>query len=107
MKCFILVVFLMISLFGYSQNHSKGYNKLLNSAIDKLDIGDVYGANKIFTQLYQQDSLDQHLNFYAGVSCFELKQYKRANTHFSKTSSTVSLELYRYKASIAHIDQKI
>jgi tetratricopeptide (TPR) repeat protein len=106
MKYSIVVIFLTISSFGYGQNKSKDYNKLFNTATKKLDNGDYYGANKIYLQLYKQDSLDKVLNFNMGVCYYETKRYKHAQKHFIKTSSAVSLELFRYKANIAHINKK-
>lgn len=80
--------------------------KILKSAEEKFIIKDYYGAEQLFIQAYNIDTLDVTTIFQLGVCNFELKNYKKAEEYFLKTSSTVSLELFRYKAAIAHIDQK-
>ena len=69
-------------------------------------MGDYYGALKIYEEIYTLDSLNHELNFNMGVCNYELKDYHKAEDHFLKSSSTVSLELFRYKAAIAHINMK-
>ena len=106
MKRYLHVAFLMFTIIANGQQASKDYNKLFSSAEKRFKIGDYYGAKKIYDQLYQQDSTDKALNYKIGVCYFELKEYHEAEKHFLKTSSSESLELFRYKAAIAHFDQK-
>jgi hypothetical protein len=106
MKNFIIVAFLMTSIFGNAQTKSGDYDKLFKTATKKLEFGDYIGANKIYTQLILQDSLDKNLRFNMGVCSYKLQEYDQAKVHFSNTSSTVSLELFRYKAAIAHQNMK-
>ena len=106
MKYSLSIFLLLLSIFGFSQNKSNAYDKQFKSANKMLEVGDFIGANKVYTQLIAQDSLDKHLRFNMGVCEFNLKNYDKAKNHFSKSSSSVSLELFRYKAAIAHQNMK-
>jgi len=106
MKRCLIIAFSMFTLSVCSQEALKDYNKLFASANKKFEIGDYHGANKIYSQLFLLDSLDKSLNYKMGVCYFELKKYEQAEKHFLKTSSGESLELFRYKAAIAHFNQK-
>ena len=106
MKYTLTSVLLMLSIFIEAQEHTKEYNKLFNTASKKYLNGDYYGAVKIYDQLYKIDSEDKELNYYLGVCNYETKNYKAAEQNFLKTSSAISLELFRYKAAIAHINMK-
>jgi len=63
-------------------------------------------ALSIYNQAYASDSLNKELNFKMGVCNFYLKNYDVAENHLLKSSSKVSLELFRYKAAIAFAKMK-
>lgn len=96
----------MISFIGNSQNKSDDFDKLYKTATKKVEFGDYVGAQKIYNQIFLQDSLNKELHFNMGVCDYQLQNYGLAKLHFSKTSSSVSLELFRYKAAIAHKNMK-
>jgi hypothetical protein len=96
----------MFATIAYTQEVSKDFNKSFNFANKKFEIGDYYGAIKIYNGLYKLDSLNKELNFKMGVCNYNFKKYKKAENHFLKSSSAVSLELFRYKAAISHINMK-
>ena len=89
---------------AYNQNVD--VKKILKSAEDKFITKEYYGAEQLFLQVYDVDTSNTNVIFKLGVCNFELKNYKKAEEYFLKTSSNVSLELFRYKATIAHIQQK-
>lgn len=85
---------------------SPDLKKIIKSADDRFEMQDFFGAEKLYAQAYQADSLNATVNFKLGVCKFEMKDYKNAELYFIKSSSTVSLEIFRYKAAIAHADKK-
>ena len=94
------------AFFAFSQEDSKEFNKSFNIANKSYKIGDYHGALKMYNQLYKLNPEHKELNFNMGVCNYNIKDYKKAEEHFLKSSSAVSLELFRYKASIAHINMK-
>jgi len=106
MRYFIVLVFLASVLTAHSQENSKEFKKSFNTANNKYKIGDYYGALKMYNELYKENTEDKELNFYMGVCNYSIRNYVKAEEHFLKSSSSVSLELFRYKASIAHINMK-
>ena len=92
----------MSAFMAYSQSSSKE----LKAANKQLKIGNYYGALKMYNLLYIQDAENKELNYSMGVCNYNVKDYKKAEEHFLKSSSSASLELFRYKASIAHINMK-
>lgn len=104
MKKFLF--FSLISISTTLMSQSTDIKKTLKLADEKYDIQDYFGAEQLYLQAYYQDTSNTTINFKLGVCYYELKKYKKAEEYFLKTSSTVSLELFRYKAAIAHIDQK-
>jgi tetratricopeptide (TPR) repeat protein len=106
-RLFITVVICLFSAtMLFSQNQSGDFKKTKSKADKRFEMGDYYGALTIYNGLYKLDSLNKELNFNLAVCYFNTRQYKKAETHFSQTSSAVSLELFRYKAAIAHINKK-
>lgn len=102
-KLFILsLISISINVLGQSID----IKKTLKLADEKYDMSDYLNAEQLYQQVYNQDSSDNTIAFKLGVCNFELKDYKKAEEYFLKTSSAVSLELFRYKAAIAHADQK-
>jgi len=103
-----IFLILLISLFSqtilFSQNSD--FKKTIKKADNKYEINDYYGALKLYSSLYLQDSTNKELNYKLGVCNFKMGHYKAAANNFSKTSSSVSLELFRYKAALAHIEKK-
>lgn len=68
--------------------------------------GNYSEALEDYNKLFINDSLNKELNYKMGVCHFYLKNYDKAEAHFLKSSSAVSLELFRYKAAIAHAKMK-
>lgn len=96
------MVFLMSTFLASSQTDSKE----MKAANKQFEIGNYYGALKMYNLLYMQDAENKDLNYYMGVCNYNIKNYKKAEEHFLKSSSSSSLELFRYKAAIAHINMK-
>lgn len=78
----------------------------INAADEYFEAKKYVAAIKIYNQLYSSDSLNKELNFKIGVCNFYLKNYDKSEDHLLKSSSTVSIELFRYKAAIAHAKMK-
>ncbi len=106
MRYLIIVILWVFAVNAYTQERTKEFSKSFNFANKKFEMGNYYGALNIYKELYKTDSLDKELNFNMGVCEFNLKNYDVAEQHFLKSSSAVSLELFRYKAAIAHIQMK-
>jgi len=104
MRNLLFFVLILITTITYSQSNDLG--KLIKSADDKFNSKDFFGAEKLYLEAFNQDTSNATVNFRLGVCYFELKDYKNAENFFLKTTSNVSLELFRYKAAIAHFDQK-
>ncbi len=104
MKHYVIVGFLTFSLNLFGQ--SIDVKKLIKNADEKFEIQDFFGAEKLYLDAYNLDTSNITVNYKLGVCYYELNDYKTAELFFLKTSSTVSLELFRYKAAIAHADQK-
>jgi hypothetical protein len=104
MRYLLCIIFLLGSILIEAQVHSKGFTKSFKSANKKYLNGDYYGALKIYQQLQKVDGEDKALNFNMGVCNYYAHNYIEAEQNFSKTSSAISLELFRYKASIAHMN---
>jgi tetratricopeptide (TPR) repeat protein len=93
----IFCVLLMISTV-YGQDVKSGNKELKNH--------NYRAALNIFEKIYAKDSANKELNFSMGVCYFHLKDYNKSESHFLKSSSAVSLELFRYKAAVAHAKMK-
>lgn len=104
MKNYLFLSFILLSLNTIGQ--TTDIKKTIKSADEKFDIQDYLSAEKLYLQAYNQDTANTTVNFRLGVCYFELKDYRKAEDFFLKTTSSVSLELFRYKAAIAHTDQK-
>ncbi len=106
MRYLIIAVLWMCATTAYTQENSKEFNKSFNLANKKYKMGDYYGALKMYNGIYKLDSLNKELNFNMGVCSYNTMEYEKAEEYFLKSSSAVSLELFRYKAAIAHINKK-
>lgn len=104
MKKLLLVSLISICFCAFSQDVD--IKKILKSAEDKFNVQDYFGAEQLFLKAYSLDSTNTTTAFKLGVCYYELKKYQNAEDYFLKTTSGVSLELFRYKAAIAHIQQK-
>ena len=102
MRYIVIVVFLLSFCSAFSQADTKEFK----AANKQFKIGNYYGALKMYNLLYMQDAENKELNYYMGVCNYNIKNYAKAEEHFLKSSSSTSLELFRYKASIAHIGMK-
>jgi tetratricopeptide (TPR) repeat protein len=103
---FLITILLVLGFSVHSQEKSKDFNKQLNAANDKFKSGYFNAALNIYNAIINEDSLNKEINFNIAVCYYELKDYTKSEEHFLKSSSAVSLELFRYKASIAHINMK-
>ncbi|MBL4593776.1 MAG: PD40 domain-containing protein [Flavobacteriales bacterium] len=106
MRYLIIAIFWMFATTAYTQENSKDFKKPFNFANKQYEIGNYYGALKLYDLIYNQDPENKELNFNMGVCNYNIKNYKKAEEHFLKSSSAISLELFRYKASIAHVSMK-
>lgn len=104
LKFYFVVVFCFFSFYTYTQTQET--NTLLKDADEKFVQKDYSGAEKLYSQAYIKDTANPKLNYKLGVCYFELNNYEKAESFFLKTTSGVSLELFRYKAAIAHFDHK-
>lgn len=94
----ITIIFFSSVLCSYAQD--------INAADKHLKEGDYNTAISIYNHAYSSDSLNKELNFKMGVCNFYLKNYNKAEAHLLKSSSAVSIELFRYKAAIAFAKMK-
>lgn len=78
----------------------------IGDANKALKTGHYAKALNIYNQIYPKDSTNKELNLKMGICNFHLKRYDKAEHHFVNSSSTVSLELFRYKAAVAHAQMK-
>lgn len=106
MRYLLCVILLLFSILIAAQEHSKAFNKSFKSANKKYFIGDYYGALKIYQELQKVDAEGKELNFNMGVCNYNIQNYMEAEANFLKSNSTVSIEIFRYKASIAHINME-
>lgn len=106
MRYLLIAIFWLFTTMVIGQENSKEFNKSFNVATKKYKFGDYYGALKIYNELYKENPEDKELNFNLGVCNYYTRNYEEAEANFLKSSSSVSLELFRYKASIAHINMK-
>ena len=104
MKKYLSLCCLVLSITAFSQ--TTDLKKIIKSADERFDMQDFFGAEKLYIQAFNQDTSNTIVNYRLGVCYFELKDYKTAEEYFLKTSSSVSLELFHYKAAIAHANQK-
>lgn len=104
MKRSLLIGFILLSLNAYNQ--TSDVKKVISLADSRFDIQDYFGAEKHYKDAYNIDTTNATVNYKLGVCYFELKDYKQAEKFFLKTTSNISLELFRYKAAIAHVDLK-
>ena len=72
----------MISFVGNSQNKSDDFDKLYKTATKKFEFGDYVGAQKIYNQIFLQDSLNKELHFNMGVCDYQLKKIRTSKTAF-------------------------
>ncbi len=105
-KYFVITLLIIQSTLLFSQEKSKDFDKQLGLANNKFEAGYYNAALNIYNTIFKEDTLNKELNYNMGVCYFELKDYNKSEDHFLKSSSTVSLELFRYKASIAHLNMK-
>jgi tetratricopeptide (TPR) repeat protein len=106
MKYLLIIAVGLFSLNINGQEQSKEYKKSFKLAHEKYVFGDYYGALKMYNQLYLLNPEDEELNFNLGICHYYTQNFKEAEANFLKSSSTISKELFRYKALIAHINMK-
>lgn len=106
MKNIFNLMFLICVVILSVKAQTPDLKKTIKSADVRFDMHDFYGAEKLYIEAYNIDSTNATVNFRLGVCKFEMKDYKSAEFYFIKSSSTVSLEIFRYKAAIAHVNNK-
>ncbi|MCB9361056.1 MAG: PD40 domain-containing protein [Flavobacteriales bacterium] len=106
MKNILVTLFLVTSVVFSLKAQTPELKKIIKSADVRFDMHDYYGAEKLYAEAYSMDSTNATVNFRLGVCKFEMKDHKSAEFYFIKSSSAVSLEIFRYKAAIAHADKK-
>ncbi|PKP49611.1 MAG: hypothetical protein CVT95_03195 [Bacteroidetes bacterium HGW-Bacteroidetes-12] len=106
MKFFYSIILFLFTYAAIGQNSTPEFKKAMTKAKVYIEIGDYYGALTIYKELYQKDTTDAELNFQLGLCYFNLAYFNEAEVHFNKTTPSVSVELFRYKAAVAHANQK-
>jgi hypothetical protein len=102
-----IVTLLLTILVSFSlKAQTPELKKIIKSADERFEMQDFYGAEALYNQAYSLDSTNINVNYKLGVCKYKIKDYANAELLFVKSSSTVSLEIFRYKAAIAHINQK-
>lgn len=102
----VLVGSLLTFLVFGKTEYSKEDKKTLNNADAKFEIGDYHGAGKLYQELVSQHPSDDELNYKVGVCHFEMAAYRDAEKHFDQIKGRVSHEVLRYKAALAHLNQR-
>lgn len=106
MKVIFSIFLTFFSTALLSQNLSAEQKKEMSKAKFSVDMKDYAGALKIYSVIYEKDTSDLELNFQMGLCYLYLNKFNEAEMHFGKTSPSVSVELFRYKAIAAHANQK-
>lgn len=105
--CLTLLLSLFLNSAFTSAQTNGDFSKSLSKAKATLQLNDCRGALEIMSKLYQKDSSDVELNYYMGLCYFKLHEYVQAEKHFNQSATSVSLELFRYKAAAAHANGKL
>jgi hypothetical protein len=106
MKYIISVTIFLFTIHLNGQEKSQDYKKSFQLANQKYDREDYYGALIIYQKLYILHPEDKELNFQMGLSFFYTNDFEKSENSFLNSSSSISPELFRYKAKIAHINLK-
>lgn len=106
MKKFIVAILMTFGAFVTIYSQEADIKKIIKSADEKFEYQDFFGAEKLYSEAYNLDSTNSTVNYKLGVCKYELKDYSKAEFYFIKSSSAVSLEIFRYKAAIAHANLK-
>ena len=106
MRYLVITILWMFAVTAYTQENSKEFKKSFSLANKTYKMGNYYGALKLYNEIYNQDPENKEMNFNIGVCNYNIRAYKKSEEHFLKSSSAISLELFRYKASLAHINMK-
>lgn len=106
MKLIFTILLIFFSAILLSQNLTPDQKKAMTKAKFNIEMKDYIGALKIYNDIYKADSTDLELNYQMGLCYFYLNKFNEAEIHFGKTAPTFSVELFRYKAAVAHANQK-
>lgn len=101
---YLVVGFLLICFSVLAQ--SADDKKKMSEANDRFEMHDYFGAEKLLMDLHKTNPEDKDLNYKLGVCAYELKKYELAEEYLIKSSSTASLEIFKYKAYVAHALKK-
>lgn len=106
LKLFLIAYSLLIINTVKGQGSSPEIEKAISKAKFSIEVNDFNGAITILEKYYNEDTTDIHLNYQMGICYFNLHQYEKAEKHFNQSATSVSLELFRYKAATAHANSK-
>ncbi|MCW8940554.1 MAG: hypothetical protein OQJ88_07840, partial [Flavobacteriales bacterium] len=106
LKLFLLIYSLLIFNTVKSQESSPEIEKAISKAKFSIEVNDCRGALAILEEHYKKDTTDVNLNYQMGICYFNLHEYEKAEKHFNQSATSVSLELFRYKAATAHANSK-
>lgn len=102
----LICTLLFLSISTRSQNSSPEVEKAISKAKFNIEVNDCRGALAILEEHYKKDTTDVNLNYQMGICYFNLHEYEKAEKHFNQSATSVSLELFRYKAATAHANSK-
>jgi len=106
-KIYLLIcILLLLGNSTYSQKSSPEVEKAISKAKFNIEVNDYRGALANLKEHYNKDSTDVNLNYQMGICYFNLYEYEKAEKHFNQSATSVSLELFRYKAATAHANSK-
>jgi len=106
MRKLFIVSFIIFSVSLYAQDISKEDKKILAEAEDRFEFGDYHNAVKLFSKLYAKDSLNDNFRYKLGVSYYYTKDYKKSAQFLRKASVSKNIEVFRYKAALAHLNSE-
>lgn len=98
-----IILFFLFNLKLIAQ--TEGYSRADRIAYEEADsyiaYGDYFTAFKLFSQLYEKDSLNPWINYKMGYAAFKLNDYDKARPYFER-GINVSEDASFYLASILH-----
>lgn len=106
-KTYLIICTLLLFVSSVSsQNSPPEVEKAISKAKFNMEANDYRGALNTLEEHYNKDTTDVNLNYHIGICYFNLHEYEKAEKHFNQSATSVSLELFRYKAATAHANSK-
>lgn len=93
-------------LFNLAICYTQNNQKKLREANYAFEIGNYFKANSLYNNLYEQDSTNAVVNFNLAVSYYHIREYEKATELILKSNSSISVEYYRYKAALHHLNNQ-